>query len=71
MLDRLRNLAAWRRWVLYFAITGLPGLCVFRVFGWYGSIVYELVMWIPQQRLFDRLRLAETLPYANAVAAPR
>lgn len=72
MRASLQTLTAWQRWLLYLTFTGLPGLCVSRFFGWHGALIYELLMWIPQQRIFDALRLADTLPFANAPApSPR
>ena len=64
---RLRSLSGAQRWLVYFATTGLPGFVIFRTWGWPASILYELVFWIPQQRFFDWLHLAETLPYADTL----
>ena len=51
------------RWVLYFVLSGLPGLNVALWFGFPAAILFEIVVWIPQQRLFDSLELAKTLPF--------
>ena len=59
------NLTTRERWLLYFVLTGLPGMNVMLWFGFSASMVYELVTWMPQQRLFDSLDLAKTLPFSK------
>ena len=58
-----KKLSTRERWILYFVIAALPGLNVSVWFGFAWSMVFEAVVWIPQQRLFDALDLARTLPY--------
>lgn len=50
------------RWLLYYALTSTPGVLVFFVFGFSVALLFELVTWVPQQRFFDFLGLADTLP---------
>ena len=50
---------------MYVTFAALPGACVFTWLGLYAAVAYEILAWIPQQRLFDHLRLAETLPFAT------
>ena len=58
-------LTSRQRWVLYFVLTGLPGLNVTVWFGFGWAMVFEAFVWIPQQRLFDVLELAKTLPFQD------
>lgn len=58
-------LSTRERWVLYFVLTALPGLNITVWFGFAWSMVFELIVWIPQQRIFDALDLAKTLPYQD------
>ena len=60
-----QKLSAKERWLLYFVLTGLPGLSISVAFGFGWSLVFEVFAWIPQQRLFDHLELAKTLPYQD------
>ena len=55
-------LSSRERWILYLVMATLPGLNVSVWFGFAWSMVFEAVMWIPQQRLFDALDLSKTLP---------
>ena len=59
------NLTTRERWILYFVLTGLPGMCVMQWFGFSYAMVFEVIAWIPQQRLFDSLELAKTLPFSQ------
>lgn len=52
-------------------VCGLPGLTVSVVFGFAWSLAFEALVWIPQQRLFDRLELAKTLPFQNLGDRPQ
>ena len=58
-----KKLCTKERWLLYFVLTGLPGLSISVAFGW--SLLFEVFAWIPQQRLFDNLELAKTLPFQD------
>ena len=58
-----QKLSSLQRWALYLVLTGLPGLTVSVLFGFGWALLFELVAWIPQQRLFDLLELAKTLPF--------
>jgi hypothetical protein len=51
------------RWMVYLVLAALPGLTVQVWFGFAWAMVFEVFAWLPQQRLFDALRLAETLPF--------
>lgn len=53
------------RWVLYLVLSGLPGLNVALWFGFSAAILFEIIVWIPQQRLFDSLELAKTIPFSQ------
>jgi hypothetical protein len=65
-----KTLSTRDRWLVYFVMAALPGLNISVWFGFAWSMVFELVMWIPQQRLFDALGLAETLPYHKSSGPP-
>ncbi|TCV82715.1 hypothetical protein EDC63_11932 [Sulfurirhabdus autotrophica] len=60
---KINHLNTRDRWLLYFVLTSLPGLNIFIWFGFTAAVVFELLMWIPQQRLFDVLELSKTLPF--------
>jgi len=49
--------------MVYLVLATLPGLTVQVWFGFAWAMVFEVFAWLPQQRLFDALRLAETLPF--------
>jgi hypothetical protein len=51
------------RWLVYFVLAALPGLTVQAWFGFAWAMIFEVFVWVPQQHLFDALKLAETLPY--------
>lgn len=55
------DLTPLQRWCLYIVLTGLPGMNVATWFGFQWAMLFELVAWIPQQRIFDALELAKTL----------
>ena len=60
-----KTLSVRDRWLIYLVIAGMPGLLVSVLFGFAWSMAFEVVAWVPQQRLFDALRLKETLPYQD------
>jgi len=60
-----QKLSTRQRWFLYLVLTGLPGLTVSVLFGFGWSLLLEAVIWIPQQRFFDELELAKTLPFQD------
>lgn len=55
------DLTPSQRWCLYFVLAGLPGMNVATWFGVQWAMLFELAVWIPQQRIFDALELAKTL----------
>ena len=59
----IHKLSSFQRWLIYLCVGAVPGLIVQVVFGFLWALMFELIVWVPQQRLFDALRLAETLPY--------
>ena len=65
MNAHISALSGRERWALYVTFAALPGACVFTWLGLYAAVAYEILVWIPQQRLFDHLRLAETLPFVT------
>lgn len=60
-----KNLTTRDRWLVYLVLAGLPGFYVSTIFGFGWSMVFEVFAWLPQQSLFDALRLKETLPYQD------
>ena len=58
-----KKLSSSERWALYLVLSGLPGLTTSVVFGFGWALLFEVIAWIPQQRLFDSLELAQTLPF--------
>lgn len=48
------------RWLLYLVLTTLPGLNIALWFGFTASVLFEILTWIPQQKLFNALQLAHT-----------
>lgn len=60
-----KNLSTRDRWLVYLVLAALPGMNVTAWFGFWWSMLFELVIWLPQQRLFDALHLAETLPFQD------
>jgi hypothetical protein len=60
-----QKLSGFQRWCLYLVITGLPGLLISVLFGFGWALVFEAIVWIPQQRFLDYLELAKTLPLQN------
>lgn len=65
MNKHVSALPARERWALYFTFAALPGMCVFTWFGFTAAVVYEMVVWVPQQKLFDHLQLETTLPFTK------
>jgi hypothetical protein len=61
-----RKLSSLERWLLYLVVTGLPGLIISVVFGFGWALLFEAIAWVPQQRFFDHLELAKTLPFQDA-----
>ena len=60
-----QRLSSLERWLLYLVVTGLPGLTICVVFGFGWSLLFEAITWFPQQRFFDHLELAKTLPFQD------
>jgi hypothetical protein len=60
-----RKLSTRDRWLLYLVVTGLPGLTISVLFGFGWSLLFEAIVWIPQQRFFDELELAKSLPFQD------
>ena len=60
-----RKLSSSERWLLYLVLTGLPGISISVLFGFGWALLFEAIAWIPQQRLFDDLELAKTLPFQD------
>lgn len=60
-----QNLSTRDRWLLYFVLTALPGLNISVWFGFAWAMAFEVLVWIPQQRVFDALNLASTLPFQD------
>lgn len=65
MNEACKKLSSRDRWLVYLTIAGLPGLAISVIFGFAWSLVFEVIVWIPQQRLFDSLELAKTLPFQD------
>lgn len=57
---RALRLSSKERWILYFVFCGLPGLNVALWFGFQASLLFELFVWIPQQRIFDHFELEKS-----------
>lgn len=62
MNKNLARLTMPQRWGYYVTFAALPGACVMALAGLDAAIVFELVVWIPQQRLFDTLQLVKSFP---------
>ena len=58
-----QKLSSSERWLLYLVLTGLPGLSISVLFGFGWALLFEAIAWMPQQRFFDYLELAKTLPF--------
>jgi hypothetical protein len=67
MPPSLEKLTSAQRWAFYFTFAGLPGINFMHSYGFLVAVVYEIIIWVPQQQLFDYLQLDKTLPYADYV----
>jgi hypothetical protein len=58
----LRRAPRWQRWTLFYALTGVPALAVFSVYGFWWALLVELLLAWPQDVLLNQLVLRYPMP---------